>query len=107
MLSLEQCDPCRKDTPPLRDAEVRALLLQLPEWDLSPDGKSIRRRFTFKTYAQALAFVQSLSPMVEAANHHPDVRFGWGYAEIAFTTHAIGGLHRNDFILASKVSQLA
>lgn len=107
MLSQEPCIPCRKETPPLRDAELRALLVQLPDWELVADGKAIRRRFSFKNYVQALTFINSLTPMVEEANHHPDISFGWGYAEVTFTTHSIGGLHRNDFILASKVSALA
>lgn len=77
--------------------------MALPHWTRSTDGVRISRRFTFRDYAQALAFVQSVSVIAEAQNHHPDIGFGWGYADIAFTTHAIGGLHGNDFLMAAKV----
>ena len=38
--------------------------------------------------------------------HHPDISFGWGYAKIIITTHAIEGLSENDFILAAKIDQI-
>ncbi len=81
--------------------EIAAHMAALSDWE-THDGKAISRRFPFRDYAQALAFVIKISALAEAANHHPDITFGWGYAHVLFTTHATGGLHRNDFIMAHR-----
>lgn len=73
---------------------------------MSPDGKRLSRRFAFATYAEALDLVIRVSAIAEAENHHPDIAFGWGHAEIALTTHAIGGLHLDDLVMAAKIDRL-
>ncbi len=101
------CIPCRKSDPGLSATERAAALDHLPDWSLSQNATAIRRRFTFKNYAQALAFVTSVSAIAETESHHPDIAFGWGYVEITFTTHAIGGLHLNDILMAHKVNAIS
>ncbi len=81
-------------------------MLEVPGWELANDGKAIKRRFTFKNFAQALDFVNKAGEIAESEGHHPDISFGWGYADIMLWTHAIGGLHENDFIVASKINAL-
>ncbi len=105
-LASEGCVPCDGSIPAFSAPEAQALLQQVPDWVLLDDGRRIERRFRFKTYAQAFAFVGRVSAIAEAENHHPDIAFGWGYATLSLQTHAIKGLHRNDFILAAKVDQL-
>jgi 4a-hydroxytetrahydrobiopterin dehydratase len=51
-------------------------------------------------------FVNEVGKISEKEGHHPDITFGWGYAEIKITTHAIKGLSKNDFILAAKIDQI-
>ena len=75
-------------------------------WELSPDAKSISKGFTFKNFAEALVFVTKVGSLAESESHHPDITFGWGYAEITSFTHAIDGLSENDFILAAKIDTL-
>ena len=82
------------------------MLKEVPGWELANDGKAIKRRFKFKNFKTALAFVNKAGDIAEAEGHHPDITFGWGYAEFLLWTHAIGGLHENDFIMASKINQL-
>lgn len=106
-LATRACEPCTKDMPALPQEEARALLTQLPEWELQPEGRAISRRFTFKNFRKALAFVNAVGELAEAEFHHPDIKLGWGYAEITFTTHSINGLHMNDFILAARVDGLS
>ncbi len=101
-----QCTPCRKGEDGLPANEIEKALPALPEWSLVQNGKAIERRFTFRNYAQALTFVTQLSALAEAQGHHPDICFGWGYATVTFTTHAIGGLHRNDLVMAAKTNAL-
>ncbi len=106
--TLEQrhCTPCQGGVDPLDEAAAKAYLAGVQEWTLAADGKRIERRFSFKTFAQALAFVNEVGAVAEAENHHPDISFGWGYATISLQTHKIGGLHENDFILAAKVDAI-
>lgn len=101
-----QCTPCRNGDKGLEEEEISTLLLRLHAWERVADGAAIRRRFSFKNFAEALAFVNRVGDVADEQDHHPDISFGWGYAEVVFTTHSIGGLHRNDFIMAELVDGL-
>ncbi len=105
-LSQKTCTPCQGGIPPLTLSEAEALLSQAPDWRLLENGTRLEQRFTFKTFAAALAFVNRVGDLAEAEGHHPDITFGWGYAHVLFYTHKIGGLHDNDFIMAAKVNTL-
>jgi 4a-hydroxytetrahydrobiopterin dehydratase len=65
-----------------------------------------KKKFTFKNYLDSQKFINNVGEISEAEGHHPDITFGWGYAEIKITTHAIKGLSENDFILAAKIDQI-
>ena len=91
----------RKLTPD----EVLKKLDSLDGW--SADGDAIKRRFEFKNFAESLDFVNKVGAVAEEADHHPDITFGWGYAEIATTTHDRGGVTDVDFDLAKKIDQEA
>lgn len=105
-LSRKTCAPCQGGISPLSLCEVQALLPQAAGWQPLDNGIRLERRFTFKTFAAALAFVNRVGDLAEAEGHHPDITFGWGYASVLFYTHKINGLHENDFIMAAKVNQL-
>jgi len=106
-LDAKTCTPCRGGIPPLARSEAQTLLTQAPGWTLDETATRITRRFTFPDFASALTFVQRIGEVAEAEGHHPDITFGWGYAEIVFYTHKIKGLHENDFIMAAKVNKLS
>ena len=80
---------------------------QVPEWDLVDHARRIEHTFQFRNFREALKFVQQVGELAEAERHHPDVRFGWGYATVSLQTKKIKGLHENDFILAAKINRLA
>ena len=86
--------------------ESEHFLKEIPEWMLSDDGDKIERQFPFDDFAKAMAFVNKVGDLAEAEGHHPDISFGWGYANVIFFTHKIKGLHENDFIMAAKVNEL-
>jgi 4a-hydroxytetrahydrobiopterin dehydratase len=86
--------------------KAKSLLGEVPGWELADDGKSISKRYTFSNFMTALAFVTKVAAVAEMENHHPDIKLGWGYAECKMWTHDIGGLHENDFIMASKINIL-
>ncbi len=85
--------------------EVAEALTTLPNW--TTDGDSIKRRFEFKNFAESLAFVNKVGAIAEEADHHPDITFGWGYAEIATTTHDRGGVTDVDLALAEQIDTTA
>jgi 4a-hydroxytetrahydrobiopterin dehydratase len=70
------------------------------------DGKLLRRRFEFADFAASLSFVNRVGEIAEELDHHPDITFGWGYADIATTTHDRGGITALDLTLAARINQL-
>jgi 4a-hydroxytetrahydrobiopterin dehydratase len=105
MLAQKKCVPCKGATALTRE-QTKEMLAQVSGWELSADGKNIRRRFKFNDFMSALAFVTKVGGVAEIEGHHPDIMLGWGYAEFMMWTHDIGGLHENDFIMASKINAL-
>ena len=103
-LASKTCVPCRGGTPPLKGEELDDLRRQIPGWEVVEEHH-LRRRFRFKNFREALDFVNRVGELAEEQGHHPDVRFGWGYAEVTVYTHKIDGLTESDFILAAKISE--
>jgi 4a-hydroxytetrahydrobiopterin dehydratase len=106
-LAAKTCTPCRGGVPPLTLEEAEALRAQAPEWALVDDGHRIERTYRFRRYMEALAFVSEAGQLAENEGHHPDIRFGWGYATVSLQTKKIKCLHENDFIMAVKYDGLA
>ena len=100
-LSKESCTPCRTGEGKLTPDEIDALLVKLSGW--SVDGAFLYKQWKFKNFVGALAFINKVGAMAEAQFHHPDIVFGWGYAEVRLTTHKAQGLTRNAFILAAHI----
>jgi len=106
-LEEKTCTPCKGGIPPLSEEEAERFQAQVPEWDLVDHARRIEHTFQFRNFREALKFVQQVGELAEAERHHPDVRFGWGYATVSLQTKKIKGLHENDFILAAKINRLA
>ncbi len=104
-LASKTCVPCRGGTPPLRGEKLAELRRQIPEWEVVEEHH-LHRRFRFGNFREALNFVNAVGELAEEQGHHPDVGFGWGYAEITVWTHKIDGLTESDFIFAAKVDRL-
>jgi 4a-hydroxytetrahydrobiopterin dehydratase len=105
-LTQKKCVACEGDVPPLNKVEADVLLKQTPGWKVSDDAKSLSKEYKFKNFAEALAFTDKVGAIAESEGHHPDIEMGWGYVRIKLSTHAIGGLSENDFIVAAKVNQV-
>ncbi|MGB9177793.1 MAG: 4a-hydroxytetrahydrobiopterin dehydratase [Pyrinomonadaceae bacterium] len=104
-LSGRDCVPCRGGVPPLSGEEISRLLKEVSGWE-AVDEHHLRKRYEFKDFAAALEFVNRVGNLAEEQGHHPDISFGWGYAEITIWTHKINGLTESDFILAAKIDEL-
>jgi 4a-hydroxytetrahydrobiopterin dehydratase len=106
-LIAKKCVPCQGGIPPLSRDEAENYLGEVPEWSLTHEVTRVERRFQFPDFVAAMGFVQKVGELAEDQGHHPDITFGWGYAQVVFYTHKIKGLHENDFIMAAKVDALA
>ena len=106
-LANRTCTPCRGGIPPMDAEAARQRLAQVPQWELSEDGTTIRRSYRFANFREALDFVRRAGELAEIQGHHPDIAFGWGHAAVSLRTKKIKGLHDNDFIMAAKFDRLA
>lgn len=107
-LTEQKCEACRADAPHVTDEEIQELRPQVPEWQLHErDGiRQLEREFSFDDFAEALAFTNRVGEAAEAEGHHPALLTEWGKVTVTWWTHKIGGLHRNDFIMAAKTDEL-
>jgi 4a-hydroxytetrahydrobiopterin dehydratase len=107
-LTKKHCKPCEGGVPVLSDKQVQQFLKEVEGWQLIDDGKSIQRQWRLKDFTACLDFFNKVGQIAEEEGHHPDLHLtGYRNARIEITTHAIGGLSENDFILAAKIDQVA
>jgi 4a-hydroxytetrahydrobiopterin dehydratase len=106
-LAEKTCTPCRGGIPPLTREEAESFHLQAPDWDLVDEAKRIERTYRFKNFREAFDFVERAAALAENESHHPEIRFGWGFATVSLHTKKIKGLHENDFIIAAKLDRIA
>ena len=105
-LAKGHCEVCAPGTLPLSDENAAVLAAEVPLW--ARDGnRTLQRTFSFANFRDAFGFVARVALLAEAEGHHPDIELGWGRAAFSLTTHAAGGLTRNDFIMAARIDRLA
>ena len=105
----KKCTPCEGGVLPFDISEIHKYQKKIDGWDIFKDKKEIfflNKKFNFNNFIESQKFINKVGKISEEENHHPDILFGWGYAEIKITTHAIEGLSENDFILAAKIDDL-
>jgi len=112
----KKCVPCHGGVSALTLPEAQKLLSRLLSfegnggtgdgWKIVEDGKALKREFKFPDFYRAMSFVNAVAQVANVEDHHPDLECGWGYCRIRYQTHAIGGLHENDFICAAKIDAI-
>ena len=106
-LTAKHCVPCEGGVPPVTGDALQRYLQAVPGWQLTPDGKRLRREWRVKDFATGLDFFHRVGQLAEQEDHHPDLHLtGYRYLAIEISTHSIGGLSENDFILAAKIDKL-
>jgi 4a-hydroxytetrahydrobiopterin dehydratase len=107
-LAKRRCVPCEGGIARLGREKVEALLGRLRRgWKPAENACRLTRRFTFPDFASALAFIARMGALAEEEQHHPDFSLhDYKLVDVSLTTHAIGGLSENDFILAAKIDEL-
>ena len=103
-LSNQKCVPCTGDVPTATKEEIDNYKTQVPNWDIITENEEqrLQRVYDFSNFKTALDFTDRVGEMAEEAGHHPALLTEWGKVTVTWWTHAIGGLHQNDFIMAAK-----
>ena len=104
----KKCVPCEGGVIPFNISEIHKYQKKVDGWDVIKNNKGVfflEKKFKFKNFLESQNFVNLVGKISEEEGHHPDLSFGWGYAKVTITTHAIEGLSENDFILAAKIDR--
>ena len=106
-LASKHCVPCEGGVEPAGSEEIDELHRQVPDWKVvERDGvKRLERSFPFDDFVTALEFTNRVGALAEEEGHHPVLTTEWGKVTVTWWTHAIGGLHENDFVMAAKADQ--
>ena len=105
----KKCVPCEGGAIPFDMSEIHKYQKKVDGWDIVKginDIYLLEKNFKFDDFKKSQDFVNKVGKISEEEGHHPDINFGWGYAKINITTHAIEGLSENDFILAAKIDKI-
>lgn len=103
-LAQRSCRPLPAGTPSLTQAEIDAGLRELPGWGYQ-DG-AIAKIFSFRNYAETMAFVNALAWIAAREDHHPEMLVAYDKCRVAYSTHSVGGISSNDFTCAAKIEVL-
>ena len=103
-----KCVACRKGEPTVSGQEIAEFHPQVLQWQLLErnDIRQLERVFKFRNFVEALAFTNRVGEIAEEEGHHPALLTEWSRVTVTWWTHKIGGLHRNDFIMAAKTDRL-
>ena len=105
-LAKKKCLPCEGGLPALEPERVESLLSELRGWQVPAGNSELRKRFEFASFRENMEFIARLAELAEEEGHHPDFCVHYSVLDVTLTTHGIGGLSDNDFILAAKIDAL-
>ena len=108
-LADKKCIPCEGGIPSFDISQIHTYLKKVDGWDVKNDEENsyyLIKEFKFEDFLKSQTFVNKVGDLAEIEGHHPDISFGWGYANIKIFTHAIKGLHESDFVLAAKIDRI-
>ena len=106
----KKCIACDGNTLPFDTSEIHKYLKKVDDWDVKSSEKKnyyLEKEYKFKNFIESQNFINGVGNISEQEKHHPDIKFGWGYAVIKIFTHAIKGLAESDFILAAKIDKIS
>tara|TARA_S200000501_G_C20215588_1_gene479268 strand:+ start:54 stop:389 length:336 start_codon:yes stop_codon:yes gene_type:complete len=105
----KKCIACDGSIPAFNVEEIHKYLKKIDGWEVLKDENKnfyIEKNFKFENYVKSEKFIIAVGKIAEEEGHHPDINFGWGYAKVRISTHAIKGLAESDFILAAKIDRI-
>jgi len=101
----KKCVPCEGGVEPIAEDKARVYMAEVSGWQLGKDIKQISKHYEFKDFKEAMTFINKIANLAESEGHHPDIAISYNKVDLVLSTHAIGGLSENDFILAAKINQ--
>lgn len=108
MLENNKCEACRVGAPKVTEEEKKNFLQELQNWTVVDDGiEKLFKDYKFSSYMEAVEFTKKVAEMADKEDHHPKIVLEWGLVTVFWWSHAIKGLHKNDFICAAKTDSLA
>ena len=107
-LSTANCEACDISAKPATEQEVKSYMSQVPGWEIIVDDgiQKLTQTFKPKNYTKSMAFTNDVAKLAESINHHPQMVVEYGSVTVVWWSHKIKGLHKNDFIMAAKSSEL-
>ena len=106
-LAEKKCTACEGKEAPLTKSQAAGLIKDITGWRLNENGKEITKELVMKNFLAAVDLINKIAKIAETENHHPDIYLtGYRNLKIVLSTHAVGGLTENDFILAAKINEL-
>ncbi|WP_340114707.1 4a-hydroxytetrahydrobiopterin dehydratase [Maribellus mangrovi] len=105
-LKEKHCKPCEEGTTPIQADEIGKFKEEVSDDWKVVDNKKITKEFPFENFKRGMAFAQNVALIAETENHHPDMCIHYSSVNVELSTHKIGGLSANDFILAAKIDEL-
>ena len=103
-LAEEKSQKIDKETTPLNRREAQVLARQVPTWKLV--DSRLEEDFSFKDFNETMQFVNRVAQIAQEEDHHPDIEISYNKVHLTLSTHKIGGLSRNDFVVAAKIERL-
>jgi 4a-hydroxytetrahydrobiopterin dehydratase len=103
----DSCRPLPRGTPPLEGRDVELLLAELHAGWRVQSGPELARTFRSNDYPSLVRLAAGIGALAERSDHHPELALAFGRLDVALSTHSIGGLSRNDFVLAAGIDRLA
>ena len=104
-LAEQKAKAVAKGAVPFTTEEARRYLPEVPQWSL--EDRTIAREFRFRDFQHAMGFVNRVAGIASTQDHHPDIFISYNKVRLALTTHKVGGLTLNDFIIAAKIDLVA
>ncbi|MFX0179607.1 MAG: 4a-hydroxytetrahydrobiopterin dehydratase [Candidatus Hodarchaeota archaeon] len=99
--------PCEGGIPPLIKEKENEYIKEVEGWSLIREKvHRIKKEFSFEDFKEAMIFVNKVAELAEEEGHHPDIYIYYDRVILELHTHAIKGLHLNDFVLAAKINEL-
>jgi 4a-hydroxytetrahydrobiopterin dehydratase len=104
-LTSKTCVACEGGIPPLTKAQAEPYFKEILGWEADEDFKQIKKTFKLPDFKEAVRTVDQVAELAEEEGHHPDIIINYNKVTFSLSTHAIGGLSLNDFILAAKIDK--
>jgi 4a-hydroxytetrahydrobiopterin dehydratase len=107
-LLTQKCTACRADAPAATPEEIEKFRAHIPDWKITEENgvPRLQREYSFSDFQSALDFTNKVGALAEDEGHHPAITTEYGKVTVAWWTHKIKNIHRNDLIMAAKTDSL-